>query len=267
MAGLDGWFDALSSMAASCQFKMRTLLLPLVLLACGAAGSGSAARRLVAVADLHGDLGATMRVLQLAGLVDAHGGWTGGDAVLVQTGDIVDRGGEAKQIYELFRRLAEQAPSEGGEVHNLLGNHDAMNVLGDLRYVNQTDYAHFGGARARARAFSSAGDLGQWLRSRPVALHLGDTVFVHAGITAAWAAQGLDAINALMRAALSGAGGMSTRASVLGASGPVWCACCRAPAWLGAHARPPSAAYCLARAPAPVQVPRLPRAGRGGRVR
>lgn len=181
-----------------------------------AAGS----RRLVAVADLHGDLGATLRVLQLARVVDTQGAWAGGDAVLVQTGDIVDRGGEAKQIYELFMRLAREAPLVGGEVHNLLGNHDAMNILGDVRYVNQTDYAHFGGPKARARAFSPAGELGQWLRSLPVAVHLGDTVFVHAGITKEWAAKGIPFINEQMRSALSG--GVSTRASVLGANGPVW---------------------------------------------
>ncbi|KAG8466952.1 hypothetical protein KFE25_008331 [Diacronema lutheri] len=184
-----------------------------------AAGAG---RRLVAIADLHGDLHAGVRVLKLAGLVDDRQHWAGGDAVLVQTGDIVDRGGEAKQLYELFQRLAAEAAGRGGAVHNLLGNHDIMNMLGDVRYVNKSDYAHFGGAKARARAFSAAGELGQWLRSLPVALRLGDTVFVHAGITPEWAALGIDGINARTRAALGPSAGMSSRSSILGSNGPVW---------------------------------------------
>lgn len=183
-----------------------------------AAGAG---RRLVAIADLHGDLHAGVRVLKLAGLVDDRQHWAGGDAVLVQTGDIVDRGGEAKQLYELFQRLAAEAAGRGGAVHNLLGNHDIMNMLGDVRYVNKSDYAHFGGAKARARAFSAAGELGQWLRSLPVALRLGDTVFVHAGITPEWAALGIDGINARTRAALGPSAGMSSRSSILGSNGPV----------------------------------------------
>jgi hypothetical protein len=195
----------------------------LALLLGGGLGLGSEDRRLVAIADLHGDLAAGFRALRLAGLVDPAGAWSGGDAILVQTGDLVDRGGEAKQLYELFQRLAREARAQGGEVYNLLGNHETMNMLGDVRYVNRTDYLHFGGAKARARAFSAAGELGRWLRSLPVALHLGDTVFVHAGITKQWATKGIETINTLAHTALSSTAGTAFRPSILSAHGPVWC--------------------------------------------
>lgn len=178
-------------------------------------------RRLVAIGDLHGDLGAAYRALRLGGLVDASGSWCGGDTVLVQTGDLVDRGAESKLLYELFQRLAAEAPQQGGEVHNLLGNHESMNLAGDLRYVNATDYTLFGGRTARARAFSASGALGQWLRARPAALKLGDTVFVHAGINKQWAAVGIDGINAELSRALGSSWAMQ-RASVLGEHGPLW---------------------------------------------
>ena len=49
--------------------------------------------RVVAIGDIHGDPDAARDVLQLAGLVDGAGTWTGGNAWLVQTGDITDREG------------------------------------------------------------------------------------------------------------------------------------------------------------------------------
>lgn len=50
-----------------------------------------ASRRIVAVGDLHGDSGNALKVLQMAGVVDEHGTWTGDVDFFVQTGDIIDR--------------------------------------------------------------------------------------------------------------------------------------------------------------------------------
>jgi hypothetical protein len=48
-------------------------------------------RHIVAVGDLHGDMPNAKRVLQLSGVVDEHGDWTGNVDFFVQTGDIIDR--------------------------------------------------------------------------------------------------------------------------------------------------------------------------------
>ena len=48
-------------------------------------------RRIVAVGDLHGDFGNTKKVLEMSGVVDKAGKWTGGVDFFVQTGDIIDR--------------------------------------------------------------------------------------------------------------------------------------------------------------------------------
>merc|ERR1719436_3153 len=71
--------------------------------------------------------------------------WTGGNATLVQTGDMVDRGDYARDLYALFSDLRQQAAEAGGRVVNLVGNHDLMNIIEDLRYVSPGDYAAFGG--------------------------------------------------------------------------------------------------------------------------
>ena len=48
-------------------------------------------RRIVAVGDLHGDLPHALQTLQMAGVVDKAGHWSGNVDYFVQTGDIIDR--------------------------------------------------------------------------------------------------------------------------------------------------------------------------------
>src|SRR5262245_12315929 len=86
--------------------------------------------RLVAVGDVHGDLAQLVTVLQDAGVVDAKQRWVGGKTHLIQTGDRVDRGADSRAVMDLFIRLEKEARKAGGAVHCLLGNHEAMNMLG-----------------------------------------------------------------------------------------------------------------------------------------
>jgi hypothetical protein len=99
--------------------------------------------RIVAVGDLHGDYENYLATLRLAGLVDRKGKWTGGESHLVQTGDVPDRGPDTLKIIEHLGKLEKQAKRKGGRVHTLIGNHEAMNVYGDLRYVHDGEYKAF----------------------------------------------------------------------------------------------------------------------------
>lgn len=99
--------------------------------------------RIVAIGDLHGDFDSYLATLQAADLVNRKGKWTGGSTHLVQTGDIPDRGPDTGRIIEHIQKLGKQAQRKGGRVHNLIGNHEAMNVYGDLRYVHEGEYEAF----------------------------------------------------------------------------------------------------------------------------
>jgi hypothetical protein len=99
--------------------------------------------RIVAIGDIHGDYDNYMATLTAAGLVDKKGKWAGGETHLVQTGDIPDRGPDTQRIIEHITRLAKQAKRKGGRVHSLIGNHEAMNVYGDLRYVHKGEFEAF----------------------------------------------------------------------------------------------------------------------------
>lgn len=170
----------------------------------------AAAARVVAVGDLHGDLEATRRVLRIAGAIDEKDAWVGGDLVLVQTGDQLDRGDDEPEIFDLLDALATQAEAAGGAVHVLNGNHEVMNALGDLRYVTPEgfdDFASAGGnaaaprlaqlperARPRAAAFAPGGPWAKRLARRNTVVIVGDTVFVHGGVMPRYAGR-IDAIN------------------------------------------------------------------------
>lgn len=99
--------------------------------------------RIVAIGDLHGDYDNYLAVLRAAKLVDERDRWAGGRTHLVQTGDIPDRGPDTAKIIEHIDRLARDAERDGGRVHMLIGNHEAMNVYGDLRYVSPGEFEAF----------------------------------------------------------------------------------------------------------------------------
>jgi len=99
--------------------------------------------RVVAIGDLHGDYGRYIEVMKSAGLIDKAGKWSGGKTHLVQTGDITDRGADSRKIIDHLVKLSKQAKRKGGYVHLLIGNHETMNVVGDLRYVDPGEFKAF----------------------------------------------------------------------------------------------------------------------------
>jgi hypothetical protein len=192
----------------------------------------------VAVADVHGDYDALVTMLRKAGVVDEDLGWAGQRMHLVVVGDVLDRGPDSRRALDLLMRLEPLAEAAGGRVHMTLGNHEVMNLTGDLRYVSTAEFSAFAddtpaGERDRwferfvvdhpeiadrvaARsefdqryprgffghraAFAPYGVYGKWLLQRPLIVVINETAFVHGGLSSAMAKLGGDGINGELRA-------------------------------------------------------------------
>ncbi len=180
-----------------------------------------APKRIVAIGDLHGDFDAARAALRAAGAIDEADRWIGGDLVVVQTGDVLDRGDGESKIIELLERLAGEARAAGGALVALDGNHELMNAARDFRYVTPGGRRDFGGDRQRA--LDPGGAWAKRLATRNVVAIVGDTVFSHAGVLPDWAAQ-VDAVNLSTRCWLDGqAGGPGEPpAALTSEDSPVW---------------------------------------------
>jgi hypothetical protein len=120
-------------------------------LALAVPAAGAPLHRIVAVGDLHGDFSAWRDILRSASLVNNNGRWTGGDTILIQTGDAVDRGPNSLEIIQDLMRLQKEAARAHGQLIALVGNHEAMNLTGDLRFVSAADYAGYTDRRSALR--------------------------------------------------------------------------------------------------------------------
>jgi hypothetical protein len=192
------------------------------------------AQRIVAFSDVHGDYEAMVATLQGAGIVDEALSWSGGGTHLVIVGDILDRGPDSRAAMDLLMGLEDEAQAAGGMVHVLIGNHEVMNIIGDLRYVHAGEYASFAAdelaedrdrwfaawlkerqlpgqelAEARAQfdnaypagyfahrlAFAPDGQYGKWLLQKPMVVVINGNAFVHGGLPPSVADSGLQGVN------------------------------------------------------------------------
>jgi hypothetical protein len=198
--------------------------------------------RVVALSDIHGAYDALAATLREAGIIDDSLAWAGGETHLVITGDLVDRGADSRRVMDLVMRLESEALDAGGRVHLTLGNHEVMNIIGDLRYVADAEFAAFAddeSAEERERwyrhflkrqpagvdeetvrsafnerappgyfghraAFQPEGIYGKWLLEKPLLIVVDDTAFVHGGLSPYVAQQGIAGVNVTLKAALLG---------------------------------------------------------------
>jgi hypothetical protein len=228
-----------------------------VLFACASLLGAQAPPRVVVVGDVHGDYAVFVQVLQQAGVIDKRRKWKGGTTVLVQTGDVPDRGPHSRKVMDLLIDLEKQARKAGGHVHALLGNHEVMNMLGDLRYVTPEEYASYKSIDAEAlreqvylasadpasredpayrsawmdarplglielvQAFSAKGKYGRWLREHDTIAKVGDTLFVHGGISPTYATLQASEVNTRVKTALASTT-PETEPLLTDQEGPLW---------------------------------------------
>ncbi len=223
------------------QSAVRWLWVLALLLAGSAALAESTYRhsdvqRVVVFPDVHGAYPELVALLRETAIIDASLRWQAGSTHLVSLGDLLDRGPDSRQVLDLLMRLEREAQDAGGAVHVVLGNHEVMNLVGDLRYVSAGEYAAFAGTDddalreaawqraleqdpaslrgdfdasrppghfAHRQAFSETGRYGAWLLTRPFLLTINDTAFTHGGLPDMVARLGLEATNTTLHAQLA----------------------------------------------------------------
>ena len=94
--------------------------------------------RTVVLGDLHGSLTAFRTILGRSGLVDGDS-WRGGRSILVQLGDVIDRGPDSIETYEFLAQLQIRSRKGKGKVVRLLGNHELSLLEGQYDLTNFPD--------------------------------------------------------------------------------------------------------------------------------
>lgn len=224
------------------------------------------AGKIIAMGDLHGDYDAYLALMAQAGLIDAKGHWSGKQTTFVQLGDVVDRGPKSRDIILHLQRLQKEAGHAGGKVVALIGNHEAMNMTNDLRYVPPEEFRNYvtrsseaareqvfqankskleaeyrkdnpqiSDAEIKAKfqekyplgyveqrlAWAPSGDIGRWVLANPVAVIVGDSLFVHGGISTKYDVDSLTQLDDLAHGALSAAS-TDDNAIINDQVGPLW---------------------------------------------
>jgi hypothetical protein len=176
--------------------------------------------RIVAVGDVHGDYGQFVKALRAAEVIDEKDNWAAGKTHLVQVGDVLDRGPDSRKAMDLLMKLEGQAAKAGGAVHALIGNHEAMVLLDDWRYVHPGELKAFGGAEEEYRkAMSAQGEYGKWIRTHNTVIKINGLLFVHAGIPPSCARLSLAQINKAIREELQKG---DTEGLAMSFSSPLW---------------------------------------------
>ena len=127
--------------------------------------AAESAHTIIALGDVHGNFDGLCDILKRAGLIDEAHHWSGGQTMLVQTGDLLDRGARERDVLDLLMLLESEAPRVGGQVEVLVGNHEVMNIMGDLRYVTPQIFATFATAQSEELRKNSYNQYLNWLKT------------------------------------------------------------------------------------------------------
>lgn|SRR5688572_12294371 len=186
-----------------------------------AAGSTVPSGRLVAIGDLHADIGATRKAFQLAGATNSKDEWIGKSLTIVQLGDFLGRSDDERQVFDFLFDVRRKAEAAGGKVHVLIGNHEVFGGRVDNQAVGPNPFPGFEripgldlkdprlrilppNQRARGAALMAGGPYAKRLAEFPAVLRIGGTVFAHGGVVTRWARYGIDRINEEVRQWLLG---------------------------------------------------------------
>jgi len=144
--------------------------------------------KIFALSDIEGNFNTCINLLQQHNVLDENLNWSFGRGHLVVIGDVFDRGNHQTELLWLLYRLEKEAKIMGGYLHFIQGNHEVMNLMGDIRYINQK-YIVLDSLVTESMGikyknlYGKNSELGRWLRTKNAIEKIGNIIFVHAGLS------------------------------------------------------------------------------------
>lgn len=146
--------------------------------------------RLFAVGDVHGDFVEFYELLLRAGVISGSQKpdidsfkWNANDAILVQVGDLINKGEDSLDVIRFAMALEEKAKQAGGRAVFLAGNHEVGFFASpfDKKYLEFTmEIKKKTGDVCKSFVMT---EKGQWLRNRPAAAMVNGVFLSHSGWT------------------------------------------------------------------------------------
>lgn len=178
---------------------------------------------LFVMADTHGEFSIATELLMRHNVIGPDLRWGFGKGRLVVLGDMFDRGENHTEMLWLLFKLEAEARRIGGAVHVLLGNHEALVMSADERYLAPKYLKVRDALKAPSYAalWDASSMLGQWLRTRPAVMKVGDYLCLHGGLSRDVVDRklGLPELNGAVRASL---GERRSESFAMGSRGPLW---------------------------------------------
>jgi hypothetical protein len=178
---------------------------------------------LFVMADTHGEFEIAVALLQKHDVIDSKLHWSFGKGHLAVLGDVFDRGAHQTELLWLLYELEDEAKQAGGGLHFVLGNHEALALGGDARYLNPKyqEVAGLLGVRTYASLFDADTLLGKWLRTKGAVVKVGEYLCMHGGLSREMVTRRftLKQINKDIRTEF---GLREPKGLVYGKSGPLW---------------------------------------------
>ena len=138
-----------------------------------------------AISDVEGDFDKFIQLLQRNNIINNSLNWNFGKGHLVLLGDFFDRGDDVTSTLWLCYKLETEAKKFGGQVHFILGNHEQMNLQGNIKYVQPKYKALAQKLNIPYKEFYwKNSELGRWLRSKNSIEIINNILFCHGGISA-----------------------------------------------------------------------------------
>jgi hypothetical protein len=144
----------------------------------------------LAVSDVHGGYDRMVALFAKHQVIDSipatpgaiH--WSAGDAVLIVTGDMIDKGAQSLPVLDALMALEQSAASQGGRLVVTVGNHEAEFLVDPTSSKASAFDDELTADHVMPAGVADGSDpRGRWLRERPFAVRVGRWFFSHAGDT------------------------------------------------------------------------------------